>query len=84
MVLAGRQRFNTFQDAIRLRHIYRRKGVDASKDSTMRLHDVAITVDDYDLWNTHEVDDEGFGAVCPWSGGEHLLHDAVWLVPVSC
>ena len=67
-----------------MRRIYRQKGVEAFKDSIMRLRDVTITVDDYALWKTHEVDDVSFEAVCPWSGGEHLLHDAVWLVPVSC
>ena len=81
MALAGRQVFNTFEDVIRLRRIYRQKGVDAFKDSTMRLRDAAITTEDYALWKTHEVDDVSPEAQCPWPGGEHLLREAVLLVP---
>ena len=47
MALAGRQVFNAFEDVIRLRRIRRQKGVDAFKDSTMRLRDSAITAQDY-------------------------------------
>ena len=50
MALAGRQVFNTFEDVIRLRRIYRQQGVDAFKNSTMRLRDSAITTEDYALW----------------------------------
>ena len=81
MALAGRQVFNAFEDVIRLRRIYRQKGVDTFKDSTMRLRDAAITTEDYALWKTHEVDDVSPEAQCPWVGGEHLLREAVLLVP---
>ena len=50
MALAGRQVFNSFEDVVRLGRIYRQKGVDAFKDSTMRLRDSVITTTDYDLW----------------------------------
>ena len=72
MALAGRQVFNSFEDVVRLRRIYRQKGVDAFKDSTMRLRDSAITTADYALWKTHEVDDMSTDMVCPWPGGEYL------------
>ena len=49
LALAGRQTSNSFEDVIRLRRIHRQKGVDEFKDTTMRLRDVAHTVDDYDL-----------------------------------
>ena len=68
LALAGRQTFAAFEDVIRLRRIHRQKGVDAYKDSTMRLRDVAITVDDYDLWKTHELDSLDWGKPCPWEG----------------
>ena len=56
MALAGRQTFAGFEDVIRLRRIHRQQGVDAFKESTMRLRDAAITYEDYKLWKTHEVD----------------------------
>ena len=43
IALAGRQVFNSFEDVVRLRCIYRQKGVDAFKDSTKRPRDSAIT-----------------------------------------
>ena len=81
MALAGRLVLNTFEDVIRLRRIYRQTGVDAFKDSTMRLRDSAITIEDYDLWTTHEIDDVSLDAACPWPGGEQLLSEAVVLAP---
>ena len=36
--------------------IHPQKGPDAFKGSTMRLHDAAITLEDYELWKEHEVD----------------------------
>ena len=68
LALAGRQAFAAFEDVIRLRRIHRQKGVDAYKGSTMRLRDVAITVDDYDLWKTHELDSLDWDKPCPWEG----------------
>ena len=86
VAMAGRRTFAEFQDIIRLRRIHRQKGVDAFKESTMRLRDAAITKEDYDLWKTHEIDviDEsvpGSASPCSWEGGESLLRDAVVLVP---
>jgi hypothetical protein len=81
LALAGRNTFNAFEDALRLRRIHRQKGVDAFKDSTMRLRDAAITVDDYHLWKSHEIDSVDPGVECPWSGSEHLQNEAVILVP---
>ena len=68
MALAGRQVFNNFEDVFRLRWIYRQKGVDAFKDSTMRLRDSAITVEDYAQWKTHEVDDVSPDSSLPVAG----------------
>ncbi len=86
MALAGRQTFAGFEDVIRLRRIHRQKGVDAFKESTMRLRDVAITQEDYELWKTHEVDAlcetaPGSASACSWEGGEALLQEALVLVP---
>ena len=44
MALAGRQKFNTLDEVIRLRRIHRQKGADAFEDSTIRLRDAANTV----------------------------------------
>ena len=84
--LAGRQTFAQFEDVIRLRRIHRQKGVDAFKESTMRLRDAAITKEDYELWKTHELDTlqgsaPGSASPCPWQGGDTLISDAVVLVP---
>ena len=65
MTLAGRQTFNTFHEVIRLRCIHRQKGVDAFKDSTIRLRDAANTVDDYELGKTHELESMDLETVCP-------------------
>ena len=81
MALAGRQVFHNFEGVIRMRRIYRQKGVDAFKDSTMRLRDSSITIEDYDLWTTHEIDDVSLDAACPWPGGQHLLSEVVVLAP---
>ena len=75
--LAGRQTFAMFEDVIRLRRIHRQKGVDAFKESTMRLRDAAITKEDYDLWKTHELgtlhgSGPGSASLCPWEGGRDL------------
>ena len=57
LALAGRQTFNEFEDVIRLKRIHRQQGVCPFKESTMRLRDSALSVDDYTLWKSHEVDD---------------------------
>ena len=54
--LAGRQRFKDFSDVIRLRRIHRIQGADPYKETTMRLRDAAITLEDYNLWKKHEVE----------------------------
>ena len=77
LALAGRHTFNSFEDVIRLRRIHRQKGVDEFKDTTMRLRDVANTVDDYDLWKTHEVENLDANTDCPWLGSEGLLNQAL-------
>ena len=86
MALAGRQTFAGFEDVIRLRRIHRQQGVDAFKESTMRLRDAAITHEDYELWKTHEVDVlhesvPGSASPCSWKGGEALHREALVLVP---
>ena len=81
LALAGRQTFNSFEDVIRFRRIHRQKGVDAFKDSTMRLRDVANTVEDYDLWKTHELDSLDPDGECSWPGSGRLLDEALVLVP---
>ena len=81
MAIAGRQTFNTFEDVIRFRRIYRQKGVDPFKESTMRLRDSAITLDDYGLWQTHELQVLDPDVPCDWEGGEALSREAVVLVP---
>ena len=53
----GQKSFRThFSNVIRFRRIHRMKGVDEYKDSTMRLRDGAMTREDYELWQTHEVE----------------------------
>jgi len=78
--LAGRQLFQTFTDVIRLRRIHRIKSADHYKDSTMRLRDAAITVEDHKLWQEHEIDSLEDPSVVTWPGGEGLLDAALCLV----
>jgi hypothetical protein len=81
LALAGRQAFAGFSQAIRFRRIHRQKGADAYKESTMRLRDAAITIDDYDLWKAHEVASiNQETSVCNWEGGETLLATGLTLV----
>ena len=54
LALAGRQTFQTFKHIVRLRRVHRLPGVDQYKESTQRLRDAAMTVEDLDLWKTHE------------------------------
>ena len=81
LALAGRQTFNDFQDVIRLMRIHRQKGVGPFKESTMRFRDAAISLDDYNLWKTHELDNVDPDAACPWAGSGPLLEEALFLVP---
>ena len=56
------------------------QGADPFKESTMRLRDVAITQDDYELWQTHSLDGCDSTEDAPWPGGEKLLQQALYLV----
>ena len=78
--LHGRQLFKDFQQILRLRRIHRQKGADPFKESTMRLRDVAITQEDYELWQTHSLDECDSTEDAPWPGGEKLLQQALYLV----
>ena len=80
LALAGRQRFQSFTDVLRLRRIHRILGADPYKESTMRLRDAAITSEDYELWKQHEVDSIEPSSDTPWSGSDGLLQDALCLV----
>ena len=46
----------------------------------MRLRDIAITKDDYELWQTHSLDGCDAQHDAPWPGGENLLQQALYLV----
>ena len=46
----------------------------------MRLRDIAITKDDYELWQTHSLDGCDAKHDAPWPGGENLLREAIYLV----
>ena len=78
--LHGRQLFKDFCQILRLRMIHRQKGADPFKESTMRLRDVAITRDDYELWQSHSIDGSHSTDDAPWPGGEKLLQQALYLV----
>ena len=81
LALTGRQTFQTFEHVVRLRRIHRLLGADPFKESTLRLRDAAITVDDYSLWKEHEIASlEGDGNERAWPGGEDLLRTALVLV----
>ena len=80
VALHGRQLFKGFTQVLRLRRIHRQRGADPYKDSTMRLRDAAITTDDYDLWQTHSIDECDAEHDAPWPGGENLLRHALYLV----
>ena len=70
LAMDGRIRFQKFSQVVRLRHIHRQKDADPYKESTIRLRDVAITEEDYALWQEHELPDV---ITAPsWSGGEDL------------
>ena len=80
LALAGRQRFQSFTDVLRLRRIHRIQGADPYKESTMRLRDAAITEEDYELWKQHEVDSIEPSSHITWPGGEGLLKEGLCLV----
>ena len=78
--LAGRQTFEQFQEVIRLRVIHRILGADPFKESTMRLRDAAITVEDYHLWKSHEIESLKPSCTKLWPEAEGLLSEALVLV----
>ena len=88
VALSGQRRFQNFVNVIRLRRIHRLKGADPYKESTMRLRDAAITLEDYALWKQHEIDDDENSHVgdaasssgATWSGAGSLLSEGLWLV----
>ena len=59
LAMEGRQIFSDISQVVRLRRVHRQKGADLYKESTLRLRDAAITVEDYELWQEHCVDDLG-------------------------
>ena len=79
--LSWQQTFNDFQDVIRLKRIHRQKGVCPFKESTMRLRDTAIALDDYSHWKSHELDVVDLGATSSWVASGQLLEEALFLVP---
>ena len=81
--LAGQKTFRNFTQVLRLRRIHRQKGPDAFKESTMRLRDAAITLEDYELWKEHEVDSIDPTHTAPWEGGEKLLSNGLTLVATN-
>ena len=80
LALTGRRTFGQFEKMLRLRRIHRHKGADPYKESTMRLRDAAMTKEDHELWQTHSVDECESINDAPWTGGEGLLKDALYLV----
>lgn len=80
LALAGRQTFEQFTTVIRLRRIHRILGADPFKESTMRLRDAAITVEDYELWKSHEIESLESQASNLWPDAAALLHDGLVLV----
>ena len=47
----------------------------------MWLRDSALTLEDYSLWKTHELEDVDPTTTCPWPGSGQLLEEALFLVP---
>ena len=78
---AGQRLFQQFTEVIRLRRVYRQEGKSPLKDSTLRLRDGAMTLDDYALWAQHDL-----AGTLREPGDEHkgtadVLHEeALWLV----
>jgi len=81
LALAGRQTFQSFSTVVRLRRVHRLLGVDHYKESTLRLRDGAITLADYELWKTHQLETlEPQSNPALWPGAEGLLDNALVLV----
>ena len=81
LALAGRQTFQTFKQIVRLRRVHRLPGADWYKESTLRLRDAAITVEDHKLWKTNELHSlEPDANPSLWPGADGLLNAALVLV----
>ena len=81
LALAGRQTFQTFEQIVRLRRAHRLPGADRYKESTQRLRDAAMTVEDRELWKTHELQSlDSDASLSLWQGADGLLNDALVLV----
>ena len=80
LALSGRKTFAEFRNVIRLRRIHRIQGADPYKESTMRLRDAAITIDDYKLWKDHEIEASDATSSISWTDGEALLRECLCLV----
>jgi hypothetical protein len=80
LALDGRKSFGRFEKVIRLRRIHRLLGKDPFKDSTLRLRDAAVSINDYALWKTHELPSLDEHDSAPWEGAEDLLSTALVLV----
>ena len=78
--LAGQKTFRNFTQALRLMRNHRQTGRGAFKESTMRLRDAAITLEDYELWKEHEVDSIDPTHMAPSDGGEKRLSNGSTLV----
>ena len=85
LAFEGQKVFAQFTKVLRFRRIHRQKGVDPFKESTMRLRDAAITVEDYQLWKEHEIEciDPSVSESVPWQGGEQLLTTGLTLVATN-
>ena len=86
LALTGRQNFAQFEDVIRLRRIHRILGKDPYKETTMRLRDAAITVEDHILWKSHEleaVEPDSASSEPSWLGAENLLREALCWSPTT-
>jgi hypothetical protein len=74
---AGQLRFQDATCIIRLRRIHRQVGADPFKETTMRLRDAAVTVEDYKLWQQHEL--TATSGAPAWKDSENLEERAVHL-----
>ena len=52
---AGRRVFDTFTECAKFRVIYRHGAPCPFKESTRRLRDCAVTLEDYDLWQSRDI-----------------------------
>ena len=76
---SGQRRFAQATHVVRLRRIHRQLGADPFKESTMRLRDAAMTLEDYSLWQQHELQGPS-GQRPAWQGGEDLEEKGLHLV----